>query len=91
MEPPGCYEKTTRLQVDAGSAGFLVPGGQQSTPRKKYQLFQFHIKALSLLARLRLLNVLKCTPRSLNTRRLDIILDLESVLQILCCSIDLRL
>jgi hypothetical protein len=29
------------------------------------------------LARLRLLNVLPCTPRSLNPRRLDIILDLE--------------
>jgi hypothetical protein len=40
-------------------------------------LYQFHIKALSSLARLRLLNVLPCTPHSLNPRRLDIILDLE--------------
>ena len=40
-------------------------------------IYQFHIKALSSLARLRLLNVLSCTPRSLNPRRLDIILDLE--------------
>ena len=40
-------------------------------------LYQFHIKALSSLARLRLLNVQSCTPRSLNPRRLDIILDLE--------------
>jgi len=41
------------------------------------RLYQFHIKALSSLARLRLLNVLPCTPRSLNPRRLDIILDLK--------------
>ena len=40
-------------------------------------LHQFHIKALSSLALLRLLNVLLRTPRSLNPRRLDIILDLE--------------
>jgi len=33
------------------------------------------------LARLRLLNVLFSTPRSLNPRRLEIILDLELVLQ----------
>gem|GEM_PF-3556329 len=42
-----------------------------------FLLHQFHIKALSSLARLRLLNVRTCTPRSLNPRRLDIILDLE--------------
>jgi hypothetical protein len=40
-------------------------------------LYQSHIKALSSLARLRLLNVLPCTPRRLNPRCLDIILDLE--------------
>jgi len=38
-------------------------------------LFQFHIKALSALARLRLFNVLFSTPR-----RLEIIHDLELVL-----------
>jgi len=42
-------------------------------------LFQFQIKALSALARLRLLNVLFSAPRSLNPRRLEIILDLELV------------
>ena len=44
------------------------------------ELFQFPIKALSALARLRLLKVLFSTPRSLNPRRLEIILDLELVL-----------
>jgi len=39
--------------------------------------FQFHIKALSALARLRLFNVLFSSPRSLNPRRLETILDLE--------------
>jgi hypothetical protein len=43
-------------------------------------LFQFHIKALSALARLRLLNIHFSTPRSLNPRRFEIILDLELVL-----------
>ncbi|RQW84399.1 MAG: hypothetical protein EHM79_14020 [Geobacter sp.] len=42
-------------------------------------MFQFHINALSALARLQLLNVLFSTPRSLNPRRLEIILDLELV------------
>jgi hypothetical protein len=45
-------------------------------------LFQFHIKALSSLARLRQLNVRICTPRRLNPRRLEIILDLKLVLLI---------
>ncbi|RQW86636.1 MAG: hypothetical protein EHM79_09325 [Geobacter sp.] len=40
---------------------------------------QFHIKALSALVRLRLLNVLFSSPRNLNPRRLEIILDLELV------------
>jgi hypothetical protein len=52
----------------------------------KLDLYQFHIKALSSLARLRLLNVLPCTPRSLNPRRLDIILDLELELDRVCLS-----
>jgi len=49
-------------------------------PRSLSDLFQFHIKALSSLARLRLLNVHFSTPRRLNLRRLEIILDLELVL-----------
>jgi hypothetical protein len=43
-------------------------------------LYQFQIKALSLLARLRLLNVLFVRLRRLNPHRLDFILDLKSVL-----------
>jgi hypothetical protein len=42
-------------------------------------VYPFQIKALSLLARLRLLNVLAVRPRRLNSRRLDVILDLKSV------------
>lgn len=41
--------------------------------------YQFHIKALSALARLRLLNVLPVRLRRLNPRRLDFILDLKLV------------
>ena len=48
----------------------------------KVVLYQFQIKALSLLARLRLLNVLPVRLRRLNPRRLDFILDLKSVLHI---------
>ena len=44
------------------------------------KLFRFHIKALSLLARLRLLNVLSARLRRLYPRRLDIIFDLKSEL-----------
>ena len=40
-------------------------------------LFQFQLKALSSLARLRLLNVLSVRLRRLNPRRLEITLDLE--------------
>jgi len=47
-----------------------------------FPLFQFQIKALSSLARLRLLNVLGVRLRRLNPRRLDIILDLKS--ELLC-------
>ncbi|WP_408967395.1 lipid A deacylase LpxR family protein [Oryzomonas sp.] len=43
-------------------------------------VYQFRIKALSALARLRLLNVLPVRFRRLNPRRLDFILDLKSVL-----------
>ena len=42
-------------------------------------LYRFQIKALSSLARLRLLNVLPVRLRRLDPRRLDFILDLESV------------
>ena len=45
-------------------------------------LYRFQIKALSSLARLRLLNVLPVCLRRLNPRRLDFILDLESVIRI---------
>jgi hypothetical protein len=40
-------------------------------------LFQFQIKAASLLARLRLLNVLPVRFRRLGPRRLDVIFDLK--------------
>jgi hypothetical protein len=41
------------------------------------RLFQFQIKAASLLTRLRLLNVLPVRLRRLNPRRLDVIFDLK--------------
>jgi hypothetical protein len=42
-----------------------------------FGLFQFQIKAASLLARLRLLNVLTVRFRRLDPRRLDVIFDLK--------------
>jgi outer membrane protein insertion porin family len=52
-------------------------------------LSQFQIKALSSLARLRHLNVLSVRLRRLNPRRLDFILDLESVLVLIICVLQL--
>jgi hypothetical protein len=50
-------------------------------------LFQFHIKALSSLARLRLLNIRNVCLRRLNPRRLAIIFDLETELVIVLATI----
>jgi hypothetical protein len=58
----------------------LLSIGQLSTTNRScqvHQLFQSQIKALSSLARLRLLNVLVARLRRLNPHRLDFILDLE--------------
>jgi hypothetical protein len=52
---------------------------KQAAECTSFAQFQFQIKALSALARLRLLNVLFSTPRRLNPCRLEIILDLELV------------
>ena len=56
----------------------VMPRQRRETAMRK--LFRFHIKALSLLARLRLLNVLSARLRRLYPRRLDIIFDLKSEL-----------
>ena len=63
------FPRNMQLRKDRGPATHSSTSGEW--------LFQFHIKALSALARLRLLSVLFSTPRSLNPRRLEIILDLE--------------
>ena len=54
-----------------------IPWRETKSPRRVVDGFQFQIKALSSLARLRLLNVLPVRLRRLNPRRLDFILDLE--------------
>jgi hypothetical protein len=63
--------------ISSGNTPFVA--GIQGVGRHPgfFGLYQFHIKVLSSLARLRQLNVHICTPRSLSPRRLDIILDLE--------------
>jgi hypothetical protein len=61
----------------SGMNAWTEPCAKKNQRHVQAMSYQFHIKALSSLARLRLLNVLSCTPRSLNPRRLDIILDLE--------------
>jgi len=82
--PPGFYQAAEALKFAGYLAVRYVKGPRMIglAGLSFTEIFQFPIKALSALARLLLLNVLFSTPRRLNTRLLEIILDLELVLQL---------